>query len=420
MRYSHLLTDLSALELPDQVSQARELYLEKQTEVKVQVNMDFEEALPLFHQLPMNVLPPLPIGHQWVVHNGKYSVIRDKNAIEKDLSLTLFGPSLSATPHINFLCRVDGVTTYSFTKALKGKGPASRKYPMQAKDFHVDGYDYRPGVTFQNHMRGHLGDHQDTIIRRFLTPSTQCSSNFIPEPPIDAWGKFFRNQKVKIVRSLEGYYAQYNEYDDVKNLTVNDTMVPTHARFYTFDRHYGFNDVHHVSWTENLERANPALTYVENYQQQFASSELASPIVKAYEPAMTDRDLRGLRRGTLKDLNQIIGGAAKSRFSIHDQAHTAAKAANIEVTSSNCLPLSARKLFDVTRSDRVTVSVHEMQRSLYHMSKLQELSSSTVSSVYSENTRQQSLMFFDELKKIEHDKTDVERLVDEFKQNCSM
>ena len=417
MRYSNVLTDLSALALPDEVSQARELYLERQTEVKVQVNMDFEEALPLFHQLPMNVLPPLPVGHQWVSHEGKYSVIRDKKSIEKDLSLTLFGPSLNATPHLNFLCRVDGATTYSFTKALKGKGPASRKYPMQTKDFHVNDYDYKLGVTFKNHMRGHLGDHQDTIVRRLLTSSTQCSSNFIPEPPVDAWGKFFRNQKVKIVRGLGGYYAQYNEYDDLKNLTVNGTMVPTHARFYTFDCDYGFNDVHHVSWTENLERANPTLTYIESYQQQFSSSELTSPIVKAYKPAMTDRDLRSLRKDTIKDLDQISNGTVTSRFSINDQAHTAAKAANMEVTSSNCLPLSARKLFDVKRSDRVAVSVHEMQRSLHHMSNLQELSSSKV---YSNKTRQQSLMFFKELKKVENDNTDVERLVDEFKQNCAI
>lgn len=417
MRYSNVLTNPSALALPDEVSQARELYLDRQTDVKVQVNMDFEEALPLFHQLPMHVLPPLPVAHQWVVHEGKYSVIRDKNAIEKDLSLTLFGPSLNATPHINFLCAVDGVTTYSFTKALKGNGPASRKYPMQARDFHVNGYDYRPGMTFQNHMRGHLADHQDTIIRRLLTPSTQCSANFIPEPPVDAWGKFFRNQKVKIVRSLGGYYAQCNEYDDLNNLTVNGTMVPTHARFYTFDRDYGFNDVHHVSWTENLERANLTLTYVENYQQQFRSSERASPIVKAYEPAMTDRDLRSLRRSAIQDLNHIIHGTAKSRFSRNDQAHTAAKAANIEVTSSHCLPLSARKLFDVQRSDRVAVSVHEMQRSLYHMSNLQEISSSKI---YSDNTRQQSLMFFNDLRKLENDNTDVESLIDAFKQNCSM
>lgn len=417
MRYSHILTNPNALTLPDEVSQARELYLERQTEVEVQVNMDFEEALPLFHQLPMNVLPPLPIGHQWVAHEGKYSVIRDKNSIEKNLSLTLFGPSLDAIPHINFLCSVDGVTTYSFTKALKGKGPASRKYPMQAKDFHVRGYDYRPGVTFQNHMRGHLGDHQDTIIRPLLTLSTQCSANFVPEPPVDAWGKFFRNHKVKIVRDLGGYYAQHNEYDNLNNLTVNGTMVPSHARFYTFDGLYGFNDVHHVSWTENLERADPTLTYVENYQQQFSSSELASPIVKAYDPAMNDRDLRSLCRGTIKNLNQIIHSTVKSRFSTHDQAHTAAKAANIEVTSSNCLPLSARKLFDVKRSDRVTVSVHEMQRSFYHVSKLQELSSSNI---YSDNTRQKSLTFFNELRELENDNTDVDRLVDEFKQNCSM
>jgi|GEM_PF-2179128 len=417
MRYSNVLTNPSALVLPDEVSQARELYLERQVEVEVQVNMDFKEALPLFHQLPMNVLPSLPVGHQWVAHEGKYSVIRDKNSIKKDLSLTLFGPSLNVTPHINFLCSVDGVTTYSFTKALNGKGPACRKYPMQAKDFHVHGYNYRPGVTFKNHMRGHLGDHQDTIIRRLLTPSTQYSANFTPEPPVDAWGKFFRNQKVKIVRSLGGYYAQYNEYDDLKNLTVNGTMVPTHARFYTFDSHYSFNDVHHVSWTENLERANPSLTYVENYQQQFSSSELASPIVKAYEPAMTDRDLRSLRRETIKDLNQMINGVVKSRFSMHDQAHTAAKAANIEVTSSNCLPFSARKSFDVKRSDRVAVSVHEIKRSLHHMCNLQEIFSSKV---YSENTRQQSMMFFNELQEVENDNTDVESLVDEFKQNCAI
>jgi len=71
----------------------------------------------------------------------------------------------------------------------------------------------------------------------------------------------------------------------------------------------------------------------------------------------------------------------------------------------------------VKRSDRVAISVHEIQRSLCHMSNLQEISSSEV---YSENTRQQSLMFFNDLRQLENDNTDVDRLVDEFKQQCSM
>lgn len=411
-----MLIDPTALGLPDDVSQSRELYLSRQKAVKLTVSMDFEEALPLFHQLPMTVLPPLPVGHQWVKHNDKYSVIRDTKAITKSLCLTLIGPSKCAKPHINFLFSVNDVTTYSFAKALKANGPSNRKYPMQPKDYHVNGYKYQRGVTFQNHMRGHLIDHQDTIVRGGLTLSTKMSANFVPEPPVDAWGKFFRNHKVKVVRGFGGYYAQHNEYDDVSNLTVNGTMVPTHARFYTFDSSYGFNDVHHISWTENLERANPNLTYVDNYQKQFCSSLTASPIVKVYDPSMNDRDLRSVRRNILSDLEQVTNGDIKSRFKHHDQAHIAATAANVEVTSSNCLPLSAQKLFDVKRSDRVDVCVHEMKRSLKHMSNLQELSDLKV---YSDNTRHSSLSFFKKLKKVEHGNIDIDSLEDEFRQKCS-
>ncbi len=417
MRYTHNLKDAEALELTEGMTQARELYVQKQKSVTVKVHMDSEDALPLFNELPMNLLPPLPIGHQWVSHNDTYSVIRDKNAIQQQVSITLFGPSHHQTPHINFLCQVNGNTTYSFAKTIKANGPSSRAYPMTPSDFHVNGYNYIPGETFQNHMRGHLIDHQDTIMGAGLTLSTKFAPNYVPEPPVDAWGKFFRNHKIKLVRKKGGYYTQHNEYDDLSCLTVNGTLVPSHARLYTYDNNLQLDDIHHASWTENLARADASTTYVDFYKTHFISCLTASSVVQCYEPGITDRALRVLRKNAFKTMLQINSGDVSSRFSVKDQANSACEAANLEVTSTNCLPTSALKLFDVARSDKVKVSTHEMKRSLYHVDKLLEIDGAKV---YSETTKAKGIQFFHKLNAVEHGNVDVDSLEDHFKQNCSL
>lgn len=395
MKFKHTLQDDQALELNEDMSQPRELYVQKQRVVPVEVHMDFEEALPLFHALPSKVLPPLPIGHQWISHNDTYSVVRDFNALEQDISLTLFGPSQRATPHINFLCQVDGRTTYSLAKILEANGPPDRKYPMTDKQFHVDSYEYIAGETFKNHMRAHLIDHEDTIIRGGLTLSTKFAPNFIPEPPIRAWGMDFRNHKVRALRKVGGYYA----------------------RFYTYDINFHFKDVHHISWTENLTRPNKNTTYVDYFQTNFSSCLQALPIIQCYEPGVTDRFIRNIRRDSFSTMNDIIEGSVKTRFAAKDQANAIARAANLEITSTNCLPTSAVKLFDLNTTNKADIAIHEMQRSLHHVSKLQEIDDATI---YSARTQAKGIRFFEQLDNAEGVEIDVESLKDSFIQKFSL
>lgn len=400
-------------------SQKRELYEEKQQIVTLNFEFDSAEAYQYFHQQPIHMLPPLPHGHQWINQNHIYSIIKDKEAAEHRFDFILYGPGTGSMPYINYLCHINNKVTYSVAKTVSNNRPGKCVYPMNNKAFHVHGFSYDQPGMFKNHMRGHLIDHQDTIIRPGYTKSSLDPRNYLPEPPARPWGMDFRNKKVKQLRDNGGgFYTQHNEYDSFNYETDNHTMVPSHVRLNTFDINYNPIDIHHVKWTENFKRpAGETRTYVDYYKSSKSSSFASAPIVQYYDPFASDRDLRINCRNLLKKSQDIGKPSHHSRFIERDIASAAGEAGNFEFETEDRLVNSSIKLFDVNQSK---ASLTEMKRSLKHMDGLSELSNN---SHYSTTTKDLGLTFFRQVGASEHIDMigeDIESLKDAFRQHCGI
>jgi len=397
----------------DNISQKRELYEEKQESVPVHFEMDSNEAYKYFNKLPQKMLPPLPHGHQWIKQNGRYSIIKDKNAIEHRIDIIIYGPSNGLNPHINYLCQTDKKTTFSLAKTLPNNNPGEVNYPMINTDYLVSNFSYDQPGMFKNHSRGHLIDHQDTIIRAGYSNSSTDPRNFVPEPPTRAWGMNFRNHKIKQLRNNGGgYYVQHNEYDTSKYKTKNRTQVPNHVRLYTYDNRYHSIDLHHVDWTENLDRPNKKQTYVKYYQTNLSSSFASAPIVQYYDANSTNTAFRYHARELFKKSQDIGDAHHQSRFVKRDRANAAGEAGNVEFETKSKLVNSAVKLFDVNKSK---TSLNEMRRSIQHMNGLNELTDGTT---YRATTKEKGLTFFREVNESNLAATDIESLEDAFRQHC--
>lgn len=322
-----------ALEKSENTSSKRELYIEKQSLVEVTFEMDDEDAWDLFNHLPSHVLPPLPFGYQWVSANDNYSVIRDASTKEHDIRIVLYGPD--RTNYINFICQVDGRTTYSFGHTKNGRGPNNRTYPMTSSDYRVRGYDYA-SKKYKSHVRGHLIDHQDTILGK-PTLSTYDARNYVPEPPIYEWGLGFRRLKIGELRKQRGggAYAQMNTYSDTPLLTANGTAVPEDIRVYTYSKHedYPSKEVYHVDPEENMSRPQ-GMKVLEHAANHFASSYEAAPVVVTYSPGLSDRSLRKQGREVSKKETLIGTPKAPSRFVYKDKLWAATSAGDQEFESA--------------------------------------------------------------------------------------
>lgn len=324
--------DPAALDKYEHVSPKRELFIESQELVELTFEMHQPEAWQLFNALPGHVLPPLPQGHHWVRANNNYSVIRNSRAQEHELTLVLYGPDKSN--YINFICCVDGVTTYSFGHTKKGKGP-DRKFPMRGADYRVPGYDYT-NKKYKAHVRGHLIDHQDTI-RQNQNSSTYDRRNYVPEPPQYEWGLGFRNQKVAALRNHQhcGAYAQMNVYPETPLQTADGTNVPEDVRFFAYDKGNGYvaKEVYHVEFEEEMTRPK-GKKVLEHAKERFLSSLESSPVVVPYAPELTDRALRHQgRTAAIKEKN-ILAQKIYSRFQEKDSLFSAYTAGDREFESA--------------------------------------------------------------------------------------
>jgi len=149
-----------ALEKNENVSDIREVFIADQRLVNINFKFEKEHAFELFHKLPVEFLPQLPKAYQWVKANGRDGIIRHQYSFEHDIEILIYGPDKNGS--INFLCRCDQVTFYSFAHTQQKGFPAQRDYPLKSQDYKVIAYDYR-AARFNNHIRGHMIDHHDTI-----------------------------------------------------------------------------------------------------------------------------------------------------------------------------------------------------------------------------------------------------------------
>jgi hypothetical protein len=402
MRLKHKHTEPEALNQPDKLSAARELYIENKKLVRLTVEMDNEEAWEAFNALPDHILPPLPHGYQWVHANDNYSIIRNEHSPKHNISLILYGPD-PTKGHINFLCQVDGVTTYSFAHT-KPSNTIDRKYPMKEGDYRVPGYDYS-NKKYSRHVQGHLIDHIDSI-QQGPSSSTYDARNYVPEPPEYEWGLGVRRCKVSVLRKQRGggAYAQYNVYPERPMKTKDGTPVPEDVRFYAYSNDYVAQpEITHVEFEENMRRAK-GVNVLDN-AKKFESALLASPVVKAYDAEMPDRGLRYDGREAWKRMHQIESGDIVSRFEHKDKPLAACEAADLEFDASS-RQLRTGILAEADEKMRASY----LGRSLFAAKKLCDLDEG---SPFDEKDKKLAMTFFKG-----QNSAAMQKLEDEFRQ-CS-
>lgn len=409
LKYTHM--EPEALAKMDKISAVRELYIDRKKSVNLTVEMDDEKAWDLFNKFPEHVLPPLPHGYQWVRANDNYSIIRDRRSEECDISLLLYGPD--KTNYINFLLQVNEITTYSFGHTKEANGPPDRDYPMTSADFRVPDYDYS-SKKYKGHVRGHLIDHQDTILSK-KSLSTQDDRNYVPEPPDYEWGLGFRRLKIAELRKQTGggAYAQLNMYSEHSLITANGTTVPDDVRVYTYTKQQGYlaKEVYHVEFEENMYRA-PGVGVLKHAADHFATSINAAPVVACYSPDHSDRALRLQGRSSAVKEANIGTNLAPSRFIYKDKLYSACDSGNNEFETAG------RQLHaGIYAENDNKISLEYLDRALFFGGKLDSLDSKKP--IFTKKEKKEGCTFFKTCRVLFEDDDKTDDLTDKFRQLCS-
>lgn len=329
-----------ALEKTEETTALRKVYIDRYELADLYIEAELSDSWSIFNSMPKESLPLLPEGYLWVRAEDKYSVIRERTIPECNLLLVLYGPNANKKKRINFVFQVDGVTTYSFAHTKNSSGPDKRAYPMSSEDFIVPGYDYSR-TRYKGHVRGHLIDHQDTIMEHSKVYwSTYDARNYVPEPPEYEWGLGIRRLKVKKLREKgEGRaYAQFSRYSDTPLKTANGTPVPEYVYFYAYELTatggYEVREVYNVEWEEDLTRpkGRKVLEYADS---TFVTSPEAAPVVVPYVPESPDRAFRHQGRDAFFKASKIASGDIVSRFPEKDKLFAQCAAGDIELEGSS-------------------------------------------------------------------------------------
>jgi len=404
IRYQH--KEPQALAVSDTITDTRALYIDNQETVEITFEMDYTEAWSKFNQLPQHILPNLPQGYRWVSANSNYSVIRNQHIDEHSITIVLYGPDKNQD--INFICLIDDVTTYSFAHTKAKNKPPAAKPPMSLSDYRVPGYDYSQ-KKYKSHVRGHLIDHQDTILG-VPTLSTNDFRNYVPEPAEYEWGLGIRRLKVKALRDQSGggAYTQFNCYSENSVRTEDGTRVPEDVRFYSFNyahASYTPKDVYHVEFEEALHRAK-GTPVLANAAARFMSSIDASPVVSVYSPDQSDRGLRLFSRTSARNEQQIENRTIFSRLPEKDTKFAACSAADSEFENAH-RQLHAGVL---TKTDK-KASLSYLKRSLFFAEELLNFDDDDLTP-YDEKSIHEGRHFFNN----ENESGDMDDFLDQFRQ----
>lgn len=296
---------------PSKSSAARTLFLEKHEAVSLTINATDENAIPLFEQMPEDLLPTLPIGHQWGVENdgGKPAILKSIDAPEHELDIILYGPDKNK---INYIFQVDGVTWQSFSHTRAGKSPP-RKFPMTARHYTVKDFEYDDA---KSHIRGHCIDHQDTMLvgpQKFY--STFDCRNYIPEPHYKYWGLTMRRLITAEIRKNNNAYMQFVHYPQTPYITIDKTPVPDYGYLYEvevdkdkpYTERYSLEKVYNFDWDTHYA-VKKGTGKVLDFAQNYKTSTESAPTVKIYDVSASDRDLRLQIRNMNKKYLSIMEG----------------------------------------------------------------------------------------------------------------
>lgn len=375
--------------MKDEFTQAdRSIFLDNKKVVDLYVEAPHENAWHIFNLTPSKILPILPPGHHWTYFNGKRSIIAELSAPSHHYTLVLYGPD--AKGKINFIFRVDGITTYSFAHTQTTK--ATQRHKPKGLDFYVPGYNYAAATYKTGHMIGHMIDHKDNINTGYKENwSTNDRRAYTPEPPFYGWGQGIRRLQVDKVRGQGGAYAQFNSYSCYSLRTNDGTLVPDTVRLLSYNttsNGWCLANLLHVSFNENMDRPNDQIKYMD-HAAYFTSSIEAAPIVASYSPALSKTALRLKAREPLMQENRINSGSIYSRFPQQDSFIAACMAGDREFETSG-RKLHAGICAD-RQGDKVTSKTY-IQRSLFFAEKLRELEDRRL--LFSIEETNETLFFF--------------------------
>lgn len=400
--------DLDALNITDDMSDARVIFIDNHETVSFTVELDRPEGWDHFNALPGHLLPPLSPGYEWARVNNKYCIIREHDAKEQELLLVIYGPD-KVTNKVNFIFQINKQTTYSFAHTKNGKGPDNRDYPMSSSDYEVIGFDYKKH-KYSAHVRGHLVDHQDTILNASTKDlwSTVDPRNYVPEPPDFEWGLGFRNQKVRSLRKQKGGagYAQLNLYPKKPLLTRNGTAVPEDVKFIAYkieaQKNYTADESFNVEFDEDLSRPS-GMKVLDYATSHFMIDFDACPITSPYSPDTSDRAFRLQGRNQFYKIAKIEDGTISSRFKRRDILTASYQAGDHEFETAG-RRLSAGGMF--SKANNPEDSKVYAKRSLLFGDKLSKLDDDNIQP-YTESDKKTASQFLKDL-------DDDEALLDHF------
>ncbi|HBB53550.1 MAG TPA: hypothetical protein DCZ80_06580 [Legionellales bacterium] len=409
-----------ALEKNEKISDKREIFIDQQKIVDLRFEFEEERAYQLFNELPENLLPQLPKGYQWVRSHGKYGMMRHQDSVEHQMEVLIYGPDAKGL--INFICRRDHVSFFSFAHTQDIGAPVQRRYPLTSKAYKVTGFDYTH-TKFKHHIRGHMIDHHDSILR--IWNSSSDIRNYTPEAPIYEWGMGIRRLITADLRALAhgGVYAQYNSYELNPLKTANGTPVPEHIRLFTYQCNVQINtagnttnnyhslDLFHISYSEPLEK--PARGKVlEHARDNYCSDWESAPIIFAYEQESSDRALRLRGRHIQKQAFRVSNGNAASRFVDQDFYDLSCIAGDYEFEQCS------RRLSAGILSHEQNCQVHTVNycaSSLNYAEKLLELDLQNPTEILEVQVRREAHAFF----KSANDNDVMLGLSDRFEKLCA-
>ncbi len=289
---------------------------------------------------------------------------------------------------------------------------------MTNKDYRVSNYDYDT-KKYSAHVRGHLIDHQDSILG-VQNISTYDPRNYIPEPPEYEWGLGIRRLKVAELRKQPGggAYAQMNVYPITPLITMDGTPVPEDVRFYAYSKdakdHYIAQSLYHVEFEEDM--SHPKGTRVLEYaDENFLSSLDAAPIVTTYSPALSDRTFRYQGRDSAKKEQRISDRTTVTRFPSKDAPLAACAAAESEFESAG------RQLHAgiVYQKDNPEIRVGYVKRACMFGQTLAALDSNNCVTIFSKSEIKEGRNFFGNIEEDIEDLEDLEDLEDQFRKLCA-
>jgi len=409
-----------ALGKNDQTSDKREIFIDQHEIVDLRFEFEEERAYQLFNELPEKLLPQLPKGYQWVRSNGKYGMMRHQDSVEHEMEVLIYGPDDKGL--INFICRRDHVSFFSFAHTQDVGAPAQRRYPLTSKAYKVRGFDYTH-TKYKHHIRGHMIDHHDSILKTWN--STADIRNYSPEAPIYEWGMGIRRLVTADLRALPhgGVYAQYNSYGLNPLKTANGTPVPDQVRLFTYQCHvkndaagkrttnYLSLDLFHISYAEPLEKPEQG-KILEHARENYCADWESAPIIFAYEPEASDRGLRLRGRNIQKQAFRVSNGNAASRFVEHDFYDLSCIAGDYEFEGCS------RRLSAGILSHEQNYQVHTVNycgSSLNYAEKLMELELEDPSKILEIQVRREAHAFF----KSANDNDVMLGLSDRFEKLCA-